>query len=287
MIPEVRSRWLTGAQRISAMMFGGQVRSLGDIDFLERSGFQVGEVALTSKQACDFWLHSGVKSPCDSGLLLIAHGPVEGPPNDLENLWSKVRPALEDTIVTAEAMSIRFLTIHLWTDPRFVEPKVIDHKIVMLNDVTAFAAELGVKVGIENLSENADDLERLLAGAPLLGITLDVGHGQLLTETNTAFGIIEKLSPWIAHVHLHDNHGGSSASDDLHLPIGEGIIDFPSILDALVRKGYAGTATLEVKPQYLMESRARLQVIMEEILLKGAVGKTAPNIPGKQLQTRS
>lgn len=269
------------------MMFGGQVTSLEDIDFLKRSGFQVGEVALTSKQACDFWLQSGVKSPCDSGLLLIAHGPVEGPPNDLENLWSKVRPALEDTVVTAAAMSIHFLTIHLWTDPRFVKQKVIDHKIVVLSDITAFAAEMGVKVGIENLSENADDLGRLLAGAPLLGITLDVGHGQLLTKTNTAFCIIEKLSEWIAHVHLHDNHGGSSASDDLHLPIGEGIIDFPSILEALLRKGYAGTATLEVKAQHLIESRARVQQITEEILLKQAIGQTAPNIPEKRLQTRS
>jgi sugar phosphate isomerase/epimerase len=254
------------------MMLGGQVTSLDDIDFLERSGFQVGEIALTSEQARDFWLRSGVKSPRDSGIFLIAHGPVEGPPNDLENLRTNVKPALEDTIVTAEAMAIRFLTIHLWTDPRFVHQKVIDHKIAVLRDITAFAADLGVKVGIENLSENADDLGRLLAGAPLLGITLDVGHGQLLTKTNTALGIIEKLSASIGHVHLHDNHGGAGAQDDLHLPIGEGIIDFPCILDALLRKGYAGTATLELKPRFLIESRARLLEIAREVLLKQAVG---------------
>lgn len=254
------------------MMFGGQVRSLEDIAFLEARDFQVGEVALTSKSACNYWLQSGIKNGHDSQLLLIAHGPVEGPPNDPENLWTKVMPALEDTIVTCASLEIHFLTIHLWTDPRFVKKEIIDHKIVALGDVTAFAADLGVKIGIENLSEKADDLERLLAAVPLLRITLDVGHGQLLTETNTAFAIIDRLSSFIAHLHLHDNHGGKGVADDLHLPIGEGIVDFPRILEALIGKRYSGTATLELKPNELVLSRERLRQIADRICEKQAVG---------------
>ena len=254
------------------IMFGGQVRSVEDIAALEAWDFQVGEVALTSKAAFEYWLQSGVKNANDSGMLLIAHGPVEGPPNDLDNLWNKVMPALEDTIATCAVLAIRFLTIHLWTDPRFVKKEVIDNKIVALGDITAFAADRGVRIGIENLSEKADDLERLLEAVPLLGITLDVGHGQLLAETNTAFPIIERLSSRIAHLHLHDNHGGKGVRDDLHLPIGEGIVDFPRILEALIRKRYCGTATLELKPLDLVLSRQRLQQIIDRIGEKQAVG---------------
>jgi sugar phosphate isomerase/epimerase len=43
--------------------------------------------------------------------------------------------------------------------------------------------------------------------------------------------------------------GGNSVDDDLHLPPGEGIVDFKGIFEALKGIGYTGTATLELKPQ--------------------------------------
>lgn len=257
------------------MIFGGQVRSVEDIDFLERAGFSVGEVALTSKQACEYWLRSGVRNGLGQGLPLIAHGPGEGPPNDIKNLWTKVIPALEDTVVTCAAMAIRFLTIHLWTDSRFVKHQIVDHKIVAIGHITTFANDLGVEIGIENLSENADDLERALAGAPHLSITLDVGHGQLLCTRNTSFEIIERLSSRISHIHLHDNLGGNEVRDDLHLPIGEGIVDFRRILGALMRKGYKRTATLEVKRHELISSKARLEKILEAVRGEAAASYSA------------
>jgi sugar phosphate isomerase/epimerase len=37
--------------------------------------------------------------------------------------------------------------------------------------------------------------------------------------------------------------------DDLHLPLGDGIVDYPKILSILGEKGYPSTITMEVKPE--------------------------------------
>lgn len=41
--------------------------------------------------------------------------------------------------------------------------------------------------------------------------------------------------------------GGNSAADDLHLPVGQGIIDFKKIFRHLKAMGYDRTITLELK----------------------------------------
>ncbi len=88
-----------------------------------------------------------------------------------------------------------------------------------------------MSIGLENLSENALDLKAALDAVPGLGITLDVGHGSCLQKP-TLIRIIDKLADSIKHVHLHDNRGGQGVLDDLHLPIGDGIVEFPRILNA-------------------------------------------------------
>ena len=48
---------------------------------------------------------------------------------------------------------------------------------------------------------------------------------------------------------MHDNRGGRSHLDDVHLPPGEGIIEFDSIFRKLRRIGYTGRVTLELKTE--------------------------------------
>jgi sugar phosphate isomerase/epimerase len=50
---------------------------------------------------------------------------------------------------------------------------------------------------------------------------------------------------------LHDNHGGTSPADDLHLPVGEGKIDFHKIFQRLHAVHYTGTITLELRPDQI------------------------------------
>lgn len=107
-----------------------------------------------------------------------------------------------------------------------------------------------VTINLENLSETAEDMEPVLDEVPHLGITLDIGHANLYSAENKSIPMIRKLGKSISHVHLHDNFGGDSPKDDLHLPIGDGNVDFRSIFKALLRIDYDRTITLEVKPEF-------------------------------------
>jgi sugar phosphate isomerase/epimerase len=248
-----------------AMLYGGHVKALDDIGYLQDLKFDLGEVVLRNAESRAYWLDSGITNGFDSGFFLIAHGPREGPPNDIRQLWENYCPALQETIGVAHGLGIEFLTIHMWLDPRFVGSEAREEKLSLLKAVCACGCENGVLISLENLSETATDLGPILAAVPDLGLTLDVGHGQLLTDTNTSFDIIENLSGSIKHIHLHDNRGGRGVKDDLHLPLGDGIIDFQGIFERLVKKGYDGTVTLELEKEVLESSRKRIRQIVCDI----------------------
>lgn len=120
-------------------------------------------------------------------------------------------------------------------------------------------------LSLENLSESASDLEFALSNMPNGSITLDIGHAQLLTTTNRAFDIIERLASNVRHVHVHDNSGGDGVKDDLHLPVGDGIIDFEGIIRYLLSSGYDNTMTLELKRHELEVSRIKLNHIVDRV----------------------
>jgi len=101
---------------------------------------------------------------------------------------------------------------------------------------------------------------------PALGLTLDVGHANLGGSGNKSISIIEKLGKSIRHVHLHDNLGGQSQADDLHLPIGDGTVDFRAIMTSLGGIGYDGTLTLEVKPEFQKASLSLIQSLFIKAL---------------------
>ncbi len=248
------------------MLFGGHVRHPEDIDFLKMLEFDFGEVIIRDKASRALWSESNVHNPGNGGFFLLAHGPHEGPPNDPKNLWNTYVPALIETIDIAHLMNISLLTIHMWVDRRFVKRSVIEEKKNALRQVIDFGRQRNVIVSLENLSESASDFEAVLAVVPDLVLTLDVGHGQLLAERNTSFEIIERLGPFIRHVHLHDNRGGAKGvEDDLHLPIGDGIIDFYGILGMLKHQGYAGTMTLELERPSLADGRRTVQHLLDRL----------------------
>lgn len=247
------------------MLYGGHVKKLAHLEMLQEMGFDFGEVVFRKTEDLLLWSQSGVKNRFGPGFFLLGHGPFEGPPNDVPHLCQTYLPSLKQSVDVAHEMELSLLTVHLWMDSRFVKPEVRAEKIVALRELTAYAHERGIQVALENLSESAEDLAAVLDQIPDLVLTLDIGHAQLLTKTNRSFEIIDRLRAWIRHVHVHDNHGGNSAKDDIHLPIGEGVIDFPPILAALVRAEFDGTITLELEPDALVESRARIRSIVETV----------------------
>lgn len=244
------------------LLLGGHIKSFDHLDFLQEHGFDFGELVIANDKARRFWLKSGIRNRFDDDFFMLAHGPFEGPPNDLRNLIDRYLPSLLDAVDATATMEIRLLTVHMYVDSRFVGREIVEEKTRALADLVDYARERGVRINLENLSERAQDLNPVLEAVPGLGITLDVGHAQILARTNASFQIIKKLGHRIRHVHLHDNNGGRSHRDDLHLPIGDGKINYPKIISRLIKSGYDGTATLELEEDDLLESRARVAAMI-------------------------
>ncbi|MGO8822348.1 MAG: sugar phosphate isomerase/epimerase family protein [Desulfomonilaceae bacterium] len=247
------------------MFYGAPARSLDDIARLRRTGFDFGEIAIANAGARRMWWESGVVNGGLGKLFLMAHGPLEGDPNEAGSLWKRYIPNLMATVDTLNRMSIRSLNIHLLVDRRIVSSLVLAEKIRALKEIVQYGQKNSVAINLENLSESANDLEPVVSEVPSLGLTLDVGHANLGGSENKSIAIIEKFGRLIRHVHLHDNRGGRSQVDDLHLPIGDGDVDFRAIMASLMSAGYDGTLTLEVKPEFQEASRISVEALVKEV----------------------
>jgi len=121
------------------------------------------------------------------------------------------------------------------------------------------ATEKNVMLCLENLSEQYESFALAFDAIPDLRMTLDIGHAQLLSKENTSFDFIEHLYDKIGHIHVHDNFGGTSVKDDLHLPLGDGVVDFPKIFSMLRARGYRSTMTMEVKPSDMPKTKEKIE----------------------------
>ena len=232
---------------------GGTARSPEDVASLFDLGLRFAEIPISnpSKFMPLVPIYESLQQKL--GLYYLCHGPKEGDPNDVVTLNSVYLPKVFEIFPIMQSLSMRLLTIHLWLDRRFVKKNALESKLDILKRMVAKAAENSIMVCIENLSEEAKDLEPAFHAIPSLRMTLDLGHGELLCEKNRSLDFIEKFPERIKHVHLHDNRGGNSHTDDLHLPPGEGVIDFKELFDALRRIQYDRTVTLELKPHEIRQ----------------------------------
>jgi sugar phosphate isomerase/epimerase len=227
---------------------GGTARNPEDVASLHDLGLQFAEIPITNPSTFMPLVPIYDSLQKKFGIYYVCHGPKEGDPNNLETLNGVYLPKVLELFPIMRKLSMRLLTVHLWLDRRFVKENALESKRDILKRMVEQAAEYQVTVCIENLSEEAGDLEAAFHEIPSLMMTLDVGHGELLCEHNRSLGFIEKFPARIKHLHLHDNRGGNSHTDDLHLPPGEGVIDFKGLFEALHRIHYHRTVTLELKP---------------------------------------
>jgi sugar phosphate isomerase/epimerase len=182
------------------------------------------------------------------GIYYLAHYPNEGNPFDAESLEENFVPKMKRLIRVTRELGIEKGTIHFWIDRRWAEPTLLSAKIGLLSEMVAAARDEGITLCIENLTEQYESFAAACDAIPDLRMTLDIGHAELLSSENTSFNFIRHLFEKIEHLHVHDNHGGKSVKDDLHLPLGEGKVDYPRIFSMLKEKGYRNTITMELKP---------------------------------------
>lgn len=249
-------------KRERTIQLGGTARTPGDVMELYSMGLQFAEIPITDPEPFSHRIGEYQALMDQSGLPYLCHGPREGDPNNADTLETVYLPRLLKILSIMPRLRMRLLTVHLWLDPRFVHPDIIAYKVGFLKRLLETAENAGITVCLENLSENAAHLSAIFETLPSLGLTLDLGHAQILTAQNTSFGFMHGFPERIRHIHLHDNRGGNTPDEDLHLPVGNGIIDFEGIFKDLRLIGYNRTITLELKPD---EVRTNLALVKRSL----------------------
>ncbi|MBU2498533.1 MAG: sugar phosphate isomerase/epimerase [Proteobacteria bacterium] len=227
---------------------GGTAKSPDDVKDLHDMGLQFAEIPIIHPEEFVHQIEAYQRLKHELGIYYLCHGPREGDPNDLEALDESYFPRILKILPIMGRLGMFILTIHLWLDSRFVRQAAIDFKVQLLQRILDKAQDAHIMVCLENLSERASDMEIPFERLPLLNMTLDLGHAQLLTEENRAFGFLSRYPDKVRHIHMHDNRGGDSYLDDAHLCPGEGIIDFKRIFQTLRDIGYTRTISLELRP---------------------------------------
>lgn len=107
--------------------------------------------------------------------------------------------------------------------------------------------EHGLNLLIENLAGKAliksvSEFERLFSevSGEFIGVCLDIGHLNLVVGDKWS-EFIDRLHKLIKSTHLHDNNGRL----DEHLALGCGNVEWKTLLEALVRKGFNGYLVAE------------------------------------------
>lgn len=104
----------------------------------------------------------------------------------------------------------------------------------------------GAVVAVEDLprgclGNSSADFDWLVANVPDFKICYDTNH--LLGEESHAFAA--RFAPYIVSIHVSDYDG----VDERHWMPGRGIVEWPKVIDVLIRSGYDGPFMYEVTPR--------------------------------------
>lgn len=236
--------------RVGSMNFPGR-SVLKEIHRIHEDGFDLVDLTLEPPAA---WLPDGRevgRLVSDLGLSAVGHTAYYLP---LASPWPELRTAARDLFrrgldVFAEA-GIRLVNVH--PDQRVpLHPveKLRAANAEAIGQLVIDAAQRDITIMVENLDNlfsNTGDLRPIFEDVPDARFHLDVGHANLRLgrgEPNRTEDLLEAFGDRLAHVHVSDNTGGT---EDKHLPLGAGRIDWRREIRVLKRHGYDGSVTLEV-----------------------------------------
>jgi len=150
------------------------------------------------------------------------------------NTWAP--DTLRTEILIAARMGVSRMVIHPYVLGQDVEGHT--HSVQDARDLCSFALDNGVMLVLENLGKTRITSMRrsvdMIGTEPEktgMGICIDVGHAH---RTCTTDGIrpeayLKEFRDLILEVHVDDNLG----TKDLHLPPGQGTIDWPPVIEAM------------------------------------------------------
>lgn len=157
---------------------------------------------------------------------------------------------LEAAIDAALEMGVTKGVMHagsLAEPERWGEEPIVDAIREAVGRVTAYGDDRGFEVVVENLKGvvGPAELPGLLADVgDETRMCLDTGHAYVSGLSGNRQGaLLREYGDRISHHHLNDTR---IDSDDEHLPVGLGRLDFEPLVDAMADAGWSGTCTHEV-----------------------------------------
>ncbi|MDD5254091.1 MAG: sugar phosphate isomerase/epimerase [Candidatus Nanoarchaeia archaeon] len=142
-----------------------------------------------------------------------------------------------------QKLGVKYITVHgNWPFSLFSVEDGIKFQVESLTKLVREAKKYNLKIMFEPVGKKQESYEvvaKIITKVPGLHFHLDIGHSNLYGRNPVKY--IKELNKELRHVHLHDNNG----SEDEHLPIGAGNINWEKTLKVL-KKYYDGTITLEI-----------------------------------------
>lgn len=172
----------------------------------------------------------------------------------------------KEAIELAHRIDSKVVVIHLGERSTEIvdTKKSLNQNLKTLRECVNAAEKYGILLALENtgfdeslrLFNKADDIKNIIKeiSSDNLRVTFDIAHAFL--QKLDLYSWIHALSPYIEHIHIHDNHGVK----DEHLPLLMGDIDFTPAFKALREINYNKTFGLEIinrgySPNILLESK--------------------------------
>ena len=142
------------------------------------------------------------------------------------------------------ALGTKIMNIHpCYFCPPAMRKSLVELNIEALKPIVEMAARYELTLVLENFRAPFDRVavfKTLLQEVPGLRVHLDFGHANIGRDNHETF--CRQLRSFIRHVHFSDNR----SSDDHHMPLGVGNINWKNAVKSLKSIGYDGTITLEV-----------------------------------------
>lgn len=96
------------------------------------------------------------------------------------------------------------------------------------------------------LIESRDDIARVMDGTDPKALFLAPDTGHLLAAGCDPVEICRTYADRIVHLHLKDYRPAGSGQRGAFLPLGDGAVDFPALVDVLRRRGFDGWMNVEL-----------------------------------------
>ena len=250
-----------------------------EIETFAQMGFDYLELAMDPPMAHYSTLSKNMdvikQSLKDNGFGLLCHLPTFVLTADLtENIrHSSVDEMLRSLEVAAE-LGAKKVVLHpsiVFGMGPFVMDTVKDYFFEFLEEMVAAANRLKLTICLENmmprnmLGVEPADFEEIFEMYPTLQMTLDTGHANISAPAGSRLlELVERFGNRLGHIHISDNLG----KRDDHLAVGQGTVDFSTLISRLVELGYDDTITLEVfdrDRRMLTESREKIKGLFDTV----------------------